>query len=466
MKTPDFNERELRRLMAEALDGQLDEAGRRALNGILERSADARRHYRELMDLHARLHLEYTGGREVESMPVTGPGRSAATSRRPWVPAAITAAAACLALLLVFGWRKDGSFATLKTVSGATWESCELPTAEGARLGSGSLRLEQGLVILRFDSGAEVSLEGPVELTLLDAMNCRVTRGTAVANIPDSAIGFRIETPSARVIDHGTRFAVSVDPATGRTLTQVFEGLVDVENASTGEVVALKTGQRGSVDGRTTGPVTDGLQERISSEPDAAMSQGPGWSLIEASKDAYIGPILETDSDVLLYLKREDTGFQRNAYLGFDLTGIDAAGIGSAELIVHFTPTGLGLASHLPDATFTVYGLAGDDEPWDENGLRPHNAPANMDDRSAAIHPDQLRKLGTFVVPQGVQRGRFGIDGETLAGYLRERAGSTLTLIVVRDTAETGEAGLVHGIASHRHPVLPGPTLAIRKAIP
>jgi len=35
-------------------------------------------------------------------------------------------------------------------------------------------------------------------------------------------------------------------------------------------------------------------------------------------------------------------------------------------------------------------------------------------------------------------------------------------LIVVRDTAETGETGLVHGFASHRHPALPGPTLAIR----
>jgi hypothetical protein len=466
MNAPDFSPRELRRLMAEALDGQIDEAGRRALNGILERSADARRHYRELMDLHARLHLEYTGGREVESMPVAGPRRPAAASRRPWVPAAITAAAACLAMLLIFGWGRDGSFATLKTVSSATWESSELPTTEGARLGSGSLRLEQGIAILRFDSGAEVSLEGPVELTLLDAMNCRVTRGTAVANIPDSAIGFRIETPSARVIDHGTRFAVSVDPATGRTLTQVFEGLVDVENASTGEVVALKTGQRSSVDGRMTGPVTDGLQERISAEPDAAMSQGSGWSLIETSKDAYIGPILSTDSEVLLYVKREDTGFQRNAYLGFDLSDVDAAGIGSAELTVHFTPTGLGLASHLPDASFTVYGVEGDNDPWEEEDLRPHNAPANGDDKMARVDPEQVRKLGSFVVPQGVQHGRFGIGGEILATHLRERAGSTVTLIVVRDTAETGETGLVHGIASHRHPVLPGPTLAIRPTMP
>ena len=36
MKGSDFNDRELRRLMAEAIDGELDDAGRAALNEIFD----------------------------------------------------------------------------------------------------------------------------------------------------------------------------------------------------------------------------------------------------------------------------------------------------------------------------------------------------------------------------------------------------------------------------------------------
>ena len=66
------------------------------------------------------------------------------------------------------------------------------------------------------------------------------------------------------------------------------------------------------------------------------------------------------------------------------------------------------------------------------------------------------------MVAQGVQRGRFGIAGDALAGFLRQNAGGSVTLIVVRETEETGAASLIHGMASRRHPDLPGPTLAIR----
>lgn len=463
MNTPDSNQRELRRLMSEALDGQLDEAGRRAFNEMLTASAEARGYYRELMELHARLHLEYTGGREAEFMPGSPHGRR--DKARPSRLGLWIAAAAAVALLAVFAWRGPGEvqlFATLETTHSARWSSSELPTLEGSRLGAGTLRLEEGVAVIRFDSGAEVSLEAPVELQLIDAMNCRVGTGTAVANVPDSAVGFRIATPSAMVVDYGTRFSVSVNPETGGTLTQVFEGLVDVENPTTGDVVSLKTGQRTSVKGLLTGPVTEGFDERFQTRQPEPLTAGPDWMLLKAVKDAYIGYPLVTDSEQLLYLKHGQKGFHRKAYLGFDLSSLDANRIGSAELIMQFEPTGLGLASHVPDATFSVYGLLRSDVAWDEDDLRPHNAPANVKDTGAGVIANEVRKLGSFVIPQGVQRGSFRIAGETLADYLRERVGSGITLIVVRETAETGEAGLVHGIASRRHPSLPGPTLAIQ----
>jgi hypothetical protein len=131
--------------------------------------------------------------------------------------------------------------------------------------------------------------------------------------------------------------------------------------------------------------------------------------------------------------------------------------------MLQFEPTGLGLASHVPDATFAVYGLASADRPWDEAALFRGNAPANVKGAGAGLVAHEVQKLGTFVVPQGIQRGRFGIEADALADYLRERSGSTITLIVVRETSETDSTGLVHGIASHRHPTLPAPTLAIRQ---
>ena len=471
MKNPDFDQNRLRQLIAEALDGRIDEAGRRALNDTLESSADARRYYRELMDLHARLHLEYTGGREADFMPGDKrPGasrRSKNIARLPfWVVTAAAASIALLAVLFLRGGEDSPTFAVIEQSHSARWGSGDLPTREGSRLGTGILRLEEGLAVIHFDSGTELSLEAPAELILIDAMNCRITEGTAVANVPDSATGFRIGTPSAMVIDHGTRFAVSVDSESGGTRAQVFEGLIDVENPASGEIVSLRAGQRASVKGRQTGPVIEGFEEIFQTRRPAPMPTGPDWMLLKTFKDAYIGYPLVTDSEHLLYVKNGESNFHRKTYLGFDLSGIDAQRIDAAELMLQFEPTGLGLASHVPDSTFAVHGLVQNDHPWDEETLRPGNAPANIEELGAGLVADEVSKLGTFVVPQGVQRGRFGIDGEALADFLRDHAGSEITLIVVRETAETASTGLIHGIASRRHPALPAPTLAIRMRQP
>lgn len=472
MNSPDFDPNRFRQLMAEALDGCIDEPGREALIQLLAASAEARSAYCGIMDLHAQLHLEYTGGGAAEFMPGSPPARPSQprpARRLGWL--ALAAAITLLAALTLLVPRGGGeaapststtSIATLQSTHSARWGSSDLPTREGSRLGHGTLRLEEGLAVIRFDSGAEVSLEAPAELILIDAMNCRITYGTAVAEVPEAAIGFRIGTPSAMVIDHGTRFSVCVDPDSGDTRTQVFDGLVELENPTSGEVVMLQTGQRASIEGKTTGPVTDGLDERFSTGKPEAIPGGPGWMLVESFKDAYIGYALDSDSDQLLYVKHGHDGFHRKAYLGFDLSGLDPARIGSAQLMLRFEPTGLGLASHVPHATFAVYGLAAANHPWEEGGIGLQNAPANIRESGSDLVSDQVLKLGTFVIPQGIQRGSFGIDAADLADYLRQHAGSEITLIIVRETAETTGPGLVHGIASHCHPSLPAPTLAIR----
>ena len=465
MNNSDFDKQQLLALISEVLEGSLDDAGRASLNAMLKASPGARRSYREHMELHARLHLDYAGGRAAESMPGSGVRRR--RSRFSGGHLAVVTAAACFALLAVIAWPRQpdaNEFATLENARAARWESSDLPTTEGSRLGKGTLRLAEGMVTLRFDSGAEVTLEAPVELTLDDAMHCTLTTGIAVADVPDSAIGFRIATPSANVVDYGTRFSVIVDGATGETHTQVYEGLVEVEHPSSGEVVALRAGQLNSTNETELGETLNGAKKPYWPTTIGPAMRGPEWSLLETSKDAYIGRAYIGVSEVhrsetLLLVKGSDP--YRKSYLGFDLPGIDPERIADAELMLHFAPTGWGLASLVPDSTFSVYGLLAD-KPWDEQSLDIKNAPANPGRYRPGLLDSEVRKLGSFLVEQGVQRGQFGIQGESLAAFLRERAGSEITLIVVRDTGEFETNGLVHGFASRRHPTLSAPTLAIR----
>lgn len=493
MKTGEFDKKDqeqLLTLIAEVLDGTMDNDSREALNTLLKTNPDARRFYRGHMELHARLHLDYTGRLAADAMPVSlpkpdtasGPGGTLFSKQRG-VAAAILAVAACITLIATFGWlqqpketpvtgepteAKTESFVTIKQVHAAIWESGNLPTSEGARLAAGTLRLTEGLVTLCFDSGAKVNLEAPAVLTLIDAMNIHLAKGTVVVDIPDSAIGFQVKTLAANVVDFGTRFSVNVVQATGETRTQVYEGLVEVQSPLSGEIVSLKTGQHNSAEKGKLGSAQDGLNEPKLSVDDQTTDHRPDWILLASTKDAYIGRAYLLGGDEIEVHKSRDLllvkngSVDRKAYLGFDLEGIKPERIADANLTLHFTPTGWGLASHVPDATFSVYGLLAHDVPWAEDSLKKNNAPANNTAKGAGLVTAKVHKLGSFVIEQGVQRGDFGIDGETLTAYMREYAGSAITLIVVRDTAETEDAGLVHGFASRRHPSLPAPTLSIR----
>ena len=79
---------------------------------------------------------------------------------------------------------------------------------------------------MKFDSGAEVTLEAPASIRLINSMKCELNNGTAVTYVPESALGFRIITPEADIVDYGTRFSVTVFEETGETHTRVSEGKV------------------------------------------------------------------------------------------------------------------------------------------------------------------------------------------------------------------------------------------------
>ncbi len=457
------------------IEGSLSAAQVAELETILSENAEARRVYLDFLHDHATLHWDRVGaggengeGAEIEDFPPIRARRVPTL----WQGFAAAALVALLALVIVRPQPQDASFATMKKTEAARWESGTLPTAEGARLGPGDLELVRGLATIAFDSGAELVLEAPAKLTLVDAMNCVLARGTVVAEVGESAQGFSIRTPGARVIDHGTRFAVNVHPSSGATQTQVFDGLVEVEQPDTGKRIALRGGQQTLVAGASLGGVSEGPEEGVWALPEIPSApKEPGMTTLTTAApggaDAYVWAGRPNDhvSDTLLLLKHgiDSPSPHRKACLRFPLDGIAPGSIASARLELSFTPTGWGLASHLGDSEFTVYGLLDDTlDAWEAETLDWENAPANELSTGNGILRDRVRELGRFTVPRGIQTGGFGIKGEVLRDFLNADSNRLATLLVVRETPETRSGGLVHAFASSRHPTLPAPTLHLK----
>ena len=468
---------ELRKLIDTHLCGNLDADDVQKLSDHLSQNADARKLYLEMTDLHANLAVD-------ETLWVKEPEWTEKTQVKPvsyfrsFIPWALAASVVfLLSLFLLPKSDQTSTFALIKDSYSATWEGGDLTTAVGSRLAGGTLRLAEGLATLKFDSGAEVTLEAPVSLRLIDSMKCELTNGTAVTYVPDSALGFRVITPEADIIDYGTRFSVTVFGETGETHTRVTEGKVKVEYRQSDKIIELIAGQHHTIQAKGMIHANKGNHQELDTIKKKPLEHGAGWTLFEPSKgafvgripnhlflsddkevvnlfsDSYFGEVHNQNSDILLLVKNaiSQGPMNRNAYMEFDLSRIDRAGIQEADLLLHFAPTGWGLASHLPDCTFKVFGLTGEVPNWDE---------ANLGDKFPG-NPETVF-LGSFVLPKGVQKGRFGVRTESLTNFLKSHPSSEISFMVMRETKETEEGGLVHGFASRRHPSLPAPTLAIR----
>jgi ferric-dicitrate binding protein FerR (iron transport regulator) len=148
--------------------------------------------------------------------------------------------------------------ATLVSTQQCRWADHDSSTqlGPGARLQVGRLRLVEGLAELVFDCGAQVILEGPAEFQLTSERSATAWQGRLVAKVPPAATGFTVATPDARIIDHGTEFALQVEQSEA-TEVHVIAGRVDVEPAAAvpGGAVAreLRTGQAVRLDRASQG---------------------------------------------------------------------------------------------------------------------------------------------------------------------------------------------------------------------
>lgn len=141
--------------------------------------------------------------------------------------------------------------AVLTESDSVSWTST--PLSSGAELRSQTLRIAGGRVVIDYLHGSTLTLVGPAEYRIDNAMHGRLALGRATAQVSPDANGYTIATPSGvRVVDRGTEFAVHVD-SSGAAEVIVYDGsvdLVDRDDRIAGKLLAgdsRKIGQSGEL---------------------------------------------------------------------------------------------------------------------------------------------------------------------------------------------------------------------------
>ncbi len=273
----------LRRLVDMLLDETITAEDHAELESLILNDSAARDEYLFYADMHAHLIWLTKGSPIAESQceetvaavpsregvlvrADRGRGLRASVARMPirWT-VGISATVICTLLLVAISQVPE-SLLGLKPAADyreALWPNSDVNLAivedcrdarwrPGAELLEGDLLqadglcdLESGTVRLKFANGARVVLEGPVAFTVQNAEGGYLRAGRLAAHVPQSAVGFTIDTPASKVIDRGTAFGVEVDPQ-GVLDVAVFEGAVDLATGK-GPQRRLEAGQAGRV---------------------------------------------------------------------------------------------------------------------------------------------------------------------------------------------------------------------------
>jgi len=257
---------ELDALLKKVCDGEMSDADFVRLDELLSDDPDAQERYVEMMTTHHMLGslTRATSGpipleaAEAIQETIEDSSRRARGGRRRSVVLRYAAAAVLLfavGLAVMYATQERAVIAP-RDVAGdepifetpvATVTSLHQPEPTGSPLvspgerldGGETLGLTAGFVELQMDRGASVTLGGPADFRVLGPNACRLTRGTLLARVPASAVGFLVSTPEMDIVDLGTAFVVHVD-ADGATQTHVLEGRVEARTLTSDGVVITR----------------------------------------------------------------------------------------------------------------------------------------------------------------------------------------------------------------------------------
>jgi hypothetical protein len=253
---------EFERLLGQLSDGSLSDDDHQQLGRLLESDRALRNRYLEYCQMHALLRSEHG---LLTALATLDQLDASTQHRRIKVRTLFTWAAAASLLIVAVGLgllaanREQPPFrgaetALLSKVVGARFEfgvNGELIPIEGIKLRRGVYKLITGLVEIEYSSGAVLVLRAPATFDLVDDSCVRLEDGQLAAHIPETAVGFKIESPGATVIDLGTDFAVQA-VRDKESEVHVFQGevLVDLhgDKGKMAEKLRLVTGEAARVD--------------------------------------------------------------------------------------------------------------------------------------------------------------------------------------------------------------------------
>jgi len=229
------------------LDGELDAAGTDVLRAALQDTVTLR-HMAEtfLIDAHLRADLSQVAivraaeAKVGSERPTAKPTRPQKPSRRPWMRRMRSATVGVLLItagLSAFWLRRGenrgpepsaGPVARLTRTVDAAWGPEGRGPVSGIRdQGKSSepisdlrigqrLHLLRGLAEIQFRSGAVVTLDGPADFTVGEVAGIqnnsgKLASGKLLARVPAVAAGFTVISPTAKVVDLGTEFGITVE---------------------------------------------------------------------------------------------------------------------------------------------------------------------------------------------------------------------------------------------------------------
>ena len=232
---------EIEKLTQAYIDGSLSNDAAERLNLILADDKDARLIFAEALNLDSAIAATAAGWQpeSVDAPPEWSDRKSFG----------MLALAACALILIGGVWIWHGNSRPAPTVEFATVEKGvgveNLP--DGMKLHNGTHTITAGTVELLTSLGARVIIEAPAEFRFESTQRLHVMKGRLAAEVPPSAKGFTVITPTGDAVDLGTRFGVDV-PENGAAEIHVFEGEVIAKTSGTTEQLSLLAGDALSMD--------------------------------------------------------------------------------------------------------------------------------------------------------------------------------------------------------------------------
>jgi hypothetical protein len=176
---------------------------------------------------------------------------------------AILSVAALLAIVVFLQFSPvpvSQEVATLTELVNVKWGDTPHVMEKGIRLSTntGPVCLNEGVIELSYDSGVDVTIEGPAVFNITTSSEIHLGHGRLYSKVSSMGLGFTVQTSNTRIIDLGTEFGVQVF-SDGATELHVFEG----KTALVAGVPAVKKQAIDVIAGQARSVYADGSQVNL-----------------------------------------------------------------------------------------------------------------------------------------------------------------------------------------------------------